>query len=221
MIATLTPQVNFPEAVDNFVHSPEPGVMNVHAKFDLDNHVKGRAHLYVPFMMVRRFQQGTKTLETVWSQEYTDQAFALAAWCSSNAGISPAAGDAGESLLRLGRATGTSMGSRPVRRALLGRGATGQRGRELFGLACGAVVRRASVPLGVRPISATRGQTDFQFKLEIGLTPNDGPRTTDPDDGPRTTDPERRRERPLAWWLLPTLSLSVRHPTIGLNTGPG
>ena len=77
MIATLTPQVNFPEAVDNFVHSPEPGVMNVHAKFDLDNHVKGRAHLYVPFMMVRRFQQGTKILETVWSQEYTDQAFAL------------------------------------------------------------------------------------------------------------------------------------------------
>ncbi len=72
-----TPKVTFPAAANSFVACPTPGVLDVHAKFDLDNKPTGRRHLCMPFLLVRRLIGAGPNLETVWQQDYEARTFEL------------------------------------------------------------------------------------------------------------------------------------------------
>ncbi len=58
---TLSPTIKFPKVAGSFVDCPQPGVMEVHAKFDLDNKPGGRQHIYIPYLLVRRYARGPRS----------------------------------------------------------------------------------------------------------------------------------------------------------------
>jgi hypothetical protein len=72
---TFSPLISFPDRKSTPYMCPEPGVLDVHAIADLDNHEGGQSHIFYWRLRVLRTSPETLRRETVWEKRYDEKWF--------------------------------------------------------------------------------------------------------------------------------------------------